>query len=243
MTLWLSRAAGALLTVATLVGTVALAGCMTSAAPSAAVAGLPSTTERAAAVRLDFVGGSMCSGYAVAPNVFVTAAHCLMPGAELETMNSLGRPAEPAKLLHTIRAADHAFVVTDYTFTHYAPVVRMDPTLPHQGEKIHYWGNPLGIPDQYREGYVTGYCLMTICFPGLAESMGWTLATQTALLDIMGQRGDSGAGVLNADGELIGTISLIQHRFPAPFVPMGMVAFSFTDAQMAELEAVSGWRP
>lgn len=206
--------------------------------------GLPNPNERLAAVQIDFVKGQ-CSGYAVGPHLFVTAAHCFNEeSGAVETINAIGREPEPAAVIAKVAGeTDHVFVVTDYTFEHYARSVRLAPALPRQGERLHYWGAPLGVPDQYREGYVTGYCDMEMCFPGLAEFMGWPLDTQTALMDIAGQKGDSGAGLLNEAGDLIGIVSLVQHMFPPPFVPMAAITFSFTDEQLAELEAVSGWRP
>lgn len=209
--------------------------------------GLPNPDERKAALELRFVGGPPgvhCSGYAVDTHLFVTATHCLSDGAILETLNPIGSEPAPAKILYVVPSdTDQAFVLTDYTFEHYAPLVRMDPALPHQGERVHYWGAPLGIPDQYREGYITGYCALSICFPGLAEYMGIPLDTKTALLDIAGQKGDSGAGLLNEAGELIGIISLVQYEFPAPFVPMAVFPLAFTDEDLAFVELLNDWTP
>lgn len=205
--------------------------------------GLPDPNQRRGAVRIDFTDGGSCSGYAVGPHVFVTAAHCLADDAVVNTINGLGREPEKAAVIRTVEGKnDHVVVLTDYTFDRWARVVRHG-ALPLQGERLHYWGAPLGISDQYREGYVMGYCSLGLCFPGLAEYMGLPVDTKTALISISGQKGDSGAGLLNVAGELVGIISLVQYKFPPPFVPMAALPLVFSDEELDEIADLYTWSP
>lgn len=253
MNLWLPRILASVLGVAAFMGGVALLGCATSevSAPTTAAVSLPDPSERRAALRLDLVRlddkgelvPGVCSGHAVDTHMFITASHCLLTSdTRLVALTPFGREPAQVEILHMVASdTDQVFVLTDYTFEDYAPLVRMDPTLPYQGEKVHYWGNPLGLADQYREGYITGHCDLSYCFPGLGGLMAED--TKVALMSVMGQRGDSGAALLNEHGAIVGIVSLIQDRLPPPFIPLAVIEFSFTDEDLAMLAILNDWKP
>lgn len=142
-------------------------------------ASIPTHHElRATALRLEFAD-SVCSGTAIARDVLVTAQHCL--GRPLRTIN--GKPVKivgigrDSKDLATVR-------VTGITFTTWA---RFGPALA-QGDRVRWFGNPGGVADVYREGYVVR-------------------ATQDmVLVDARSYGGDSGSGVFDAQGRLVGVL-------------------------------------
>ena len=56
------------------------------------------------------------------------------------------------------------------------------------------------------------------------------------LLDVNGYYGDSGAGVFNTSGELIGVVSLLYQDNQNGYIKfMGMFPLKFTDAQWARI--------
>src|SRR5271154_3619660 len=113
----------------------------------------PTTT----AARLDFEDGT-CSGTIVAANTILSAGHCF---EDEEDELGYTPPPETMKvdgytvkiLAVTFDDNDHALVKVDYTFHKFAKLGKP----PSVGAHVHYWGNPVGMKNVYREGYVTGY--------------------------------------------------------------------------------------
>ena len=192
----------------------------------------PAFSAHEAAASLQVPDGA-CSGTKYLPHTVLTAAHCLSEGL-------VSVDGKPAKVLYTLAdKTDHVFVVTDLTFPGPFPTPRFTDGL-LQGTVIHFYGDPLGIPDQYRLGYVTGNCKADYCFPGLSGVLGLPTDYPVALLSVMGQHGDSGAGIYNADDELVGVVSLVQQEMPPPFVPMGALPFTFTAGEIATVALMDG---
>lgn len=157
---------------------VLVAGCaqVQSAHPRSEPVNVKTTT-----LRLDFENDGFCSGTAVGKQVVLTASHCLKRGALL-TVN--GKPVKVTA--REDDGKDHSLLWVNVTFTH---VAKMGGTL-QQGDSIEYWGNPMGITDQYRRGYVTGFIPENDAI--LFDSNGWF--------------GDSGAGIFK-DGKVVTTIT------------------------------------
>jgi V8-like Glu-specific endopeptidase len=160
---------------------------------SFAVQAIEPTTTTA---RLDFDYGT-CSGTIVAPNVILSAAHCFQE--EDDDLGVVSAPRETMKVdgyKVTILAVvyddnDHALVKVDTSFRHFAKLAKP----PAVGAHVHYWGNPDRVSNQYREGYVTGY------------------KHDAMLMNVNGFFGDSGAGIFNEAGEVVGVMSFISpHR-------------------------------
>ena len=174
--------------------------------------------------RLDFDYGT-CSGTVVGPQTILTAGHCLK-----EEENELGFEEPPPDTMKvdgykvTILAvvfdeADHALVKTDFVFKDWSKISRPPPV----SAVVHYWGNPDGISHVYREGYVTSY-------------------THGAMvMDVNGFFGDSGSGIFDEDGDLVGVMSFIQIKKynGLLFRLMGAYPLEFTPLQYAMMGVVA----
>jgi V8-like Glu-specific endopeptidase len=170
---------------------------------------LPFAVNAQTTARLDFNDGT-CSGTIVAPNVILSAAHCFEEEEDVMSYFGLAPQRTTMKvdgyqvkiLAYVSDDNDHELVRVDYTFKQYSRLAK----LPAVGAHVHYWGNPAGINNVYREGYVTGY------------------HNSAMMMDINGFFGDSGAGIFNSEGNVVGVISFIQVH------PHGGLKFSLMGA-------------
>jgi hypothetical protein len=194
-----------------------LAGCGCSTLPDTVVAVKP------AAFRVEFADG-VCSAAAVGPTTILIATHCLNH-AEIETVD--GRDA---KVLSRIDdGKDHTLLRLNIAFDRWAKFGRS----PVQGEDFWYYGNPLGMHDMLRKGYVAG------------------TEDGKLLMDVEGAPGGSGAAVFDRAGRVIGVVSEILQPYceyretPKGLPPiactnfrmMAMYPLAFTRKQLAEAEA------
>lgn len=134
---------------------------------------------KAATVRLEFSDG-VCSGTATGPNEITTASHCL--SARLVSING-----ERATLLHSRKVgSDITLIYVDRRNERWSAWRESEPV---QGEPIRYYGNPLGMADIVRHGYMAGQ-----------RGPVW-------LADVEIAPGDSGAAVFDSQGRIIGVVS------------------------------------
>lgn len=154
-------------------------------------------------VFLDFLFGSTCSGVIVGPNQIATAEHCITAGGVLIAVDCQPVVVKGAH----VTGYDQVVFDVDVTFPSHA---EWSKTLPAVGERVYFWGSPEGIGKLYREGYVAG----------IIQGM--------IVLDIEVGHGDSGAGVYDSKGRIIGTVSQfaphnehITHTRFAVVVPFG----------------------
>lgn len=124
-----------------------------------------------------------CSGTPVGRSTIRTAMHCFV-GGSLVRVN--GVPVQVRAVVD--KGADRAVVVlSGIVFDRWAT----EGPTPQAGDRVRWWGAPLGHPNVYREGVVT-----------------WA-GDGLLLVDAMVCVGDSGAGVFNARGELVGMVRAI----------------------------------
>ena len=167
-----------------------------------------------AAVRLDIAEGT-CSGTVVAQNVILSAGHCFKDDDEddLSDMptSMLVNGMEVKILAIVLDGNDHALVRVDFSFPSWVLI----GVPPKPGTHVHYWGNPAGINNVYREGYITHY------------------NHSAMMLDVNGFFGDSGAGIFDAFGHVVGVIGFINvsHHDGRAFTLMGADALEFTRQQ------------
>jgi hypothetical protein len=168
-----------------------------------------------ATVRIELVGLGSCSGTIIGPHAILSATHCFNDPASIKINEA------PAIVKdREDDGFDHTILVVDLTFAYWADV--SDWGL-RQGDTVFYWGNPGGELDWYRRGYVVGKD---------RDEDGKDLA----ILDVNGFFGDSGAGVFDSSGRVVGVVSLctFQSGYGVPFKMMGVYPFHFTAQQWAK---------
>lgn len=155
-----------------------------------------------------------CSATAVGPNQLLTAEHCISPTAVYSIPGS-GVLAVKS-ILHD--GADHVLLEVDKKFDVWAQINLVQPET---GSHVYIWGNPGDLSDVYREGTISG----------VVEEAGKVVV----LVDINGYFGDSGSGVFNEKGEVVGVISIINSQGLAPqFKMMGLFPFRFECKQLPD---------
>jgi uncharacterized protein Usg len=170
------------------------------------------------------IDGATCSGTIVAPSAILSAAHCFKeeadPIAKLFGVPTTQAPPPTSMLVDgykvyieaiTYDDADHALVKVIFVFKDHATLGKF-PTV---GSRICYWGNAAKQSDTYREGYVTSF------------------KHGDMIMDINGFFGDSGAGIFDASGKVVGVMSYLE-AFPRQgvvFKLMGASPLEFTPLQ------------
>jgi len=169
------------------------------------------------------IGEATCSGTAVARDVVLSAAHCFVEeddalGFQLPPPTTMLVDGYPVRIRAIVSDDnDHALVRVDFRFPAYA---RLSHRLPDVGKRVHYWGNPAKVQNVYREGYVTSY------------------KHSDMIMDVNGFFGDSGAGIFNERGQVVGVVSYIDphHAQGLIFRLMGAQALEFTPLQYAMMD-------
>jgi V8-like Glu-specific endopeptidase len=136
---------------------------------------------RATTLRLEFQRG-ICSGTAIAADVVLTASHCWSSGGMLTTVN--GQPVK-VKGIGRDKRDTMTIRVEGVKFEHIARL----GNLPKQGDRLRWWGNPQGVPDIYRQGYVS------------------RASQEGMIVDATICRGDSGSGLFTDDGRVVGVVT------------------------------------
>lgn len=131
-------------------------------------------------LRIEMENGGVCSATAVGKRLLLTAEHCL-DGTRIVAIN--GREAYALKIVRD--GKDHALVRVTERFNRWA---RMGQA-PEQGERVRWIGQPAGMERIYREGSVAG------------ENSGHTL------IDAQAYGGDSGSGLFDERGRVVGVLS------------------------------------
>lgn len=131
------------------------------------------------ALRLEFERG-LCSGTAVGRDLVLTAAHCF---ADNRLLRINDREAYALKIVRSGR--DHALVRVTIQFQQWATV----GVNPRAGEAIRWIGNPAGLRSVYRFGYVVH------------------VGSREILIQAPVFGGDSGSGIFNERGQLVGVVT------------------------------------
>lgn len=161
----------------------------------------PAYANKDAVHRIETLGGGVCGATAVGKHVLLTAAHCIGPTDRLLIIDGTGVSIHHIE----VDGSDHALIVVAQTF----PVHVSLGKPPKQGDRVHWWGNPAGWADMYRTGVVAGL------FEG-----------GNTAIDANGWLGDSGSGVFNARGELVGVVSAIAGQQIFKFTVMYQIRYT-----------------
>lgn len=160
------------------VGFVLMVVACASVAPKKAPQVDPEEAAHRHAVVLEFTDNTLCSGTVVGPHTILTVKHCVDRYPWVAMVNGT-----PANIERThMDGGDQARIDVDLTFDTWAVI----GAPAKQGDRVFLYGNPLGLRDLLRRGYIAG-------------NAGPFLA-----VDLISGGGDSGAGVFNERGEVIG---------------------------------------
>lgn len=135
-------------------------------------------------------GSIVCGATSVGPDVIETASHCL--GVKLASIN--GVPVEMVRS-EQVGVDRTRVVVTGIRFDSWPRMAK-----PAQGERVRWWGQPMGWAFVYREGVVA-----FVADDGMA-------------VDATICRGDSGSGLFNDRGELVGVVSQMTNDSGCTFM-------------------------
>ena len=131
-----------------------------------------------------------CSATAVAPHALLTAAHCVTN----TNLVYLDKEKSPTYIVAELPdGADHIIYIVQRTFTDFMPMVER-PMV--KEEPVHFWGNPGHSRDVYRDGF----------FKDMLYEPDFKYTFQHFMLPTFG--GDSGSGVMDAEGNVVAVISL-----------------------------------
>lgn len=133
--------------------------------------------------RIGTQDGGLCSATAVGREVLLTAKHCI---AENDSVVYLGDKRVTIRHIE-VDGRDHALLWVDERF----PVWAQRGPTPHKGDALSFVGNVDGFDQFYRSGQMAGWY------------------SSAMLLDMTCGKGDSGAGVFNESGQLVGMISAV----------------------------------
>lgn len=150
--------------------------------------------------RIGTIDGGLCSATAVAADVLLTAKHCIK-----DTDDALLLEGKAVAILRQeADAHDHVLLRLRHNFRAWAkpgPSVKV-------GQDVQMRGNVEGFNQFYRRGYVAGW-------------YGSAL-----MMDMEIGKGDSGAGIFNMKGELVGVVSAVYKGPHARFAVAYPLAFS-----------------
>lgn len=154
-------------------------------------ASLPSHDElKDLTLRLQFTDG-LCSGTKIGPNTLETAKHCMT--GPLVLVNDVA-----VEVLDVKETGKDRVEVT-LEGVNWKRWAKRGPEM-KQGDRVRWWGNPHGEPDTYREGYVS------------------RVREDVVLIDATVCHGDSGSGLFNERGELVGIVSAMTDGYGCTFM-------------------------
>lgn len=178
-------------------------------------------------VTRDLKDAKGCTATAIAPHALLTAEHCDLkdsPGAKLfiDTGDPMYSEATQYRITAKIfDGSDHMILLVSGPA--FNAVLPYELEEPQQAEDVIWWGNPAGIPDQLREGYVMGQMPGVPPFQKAAQRM-WLVGAPAI-------PGDSGSAVIDANtGHLVGVVTYAINGGEL----MGMFELHFTPGQIAQ---------
>jgi S1-C subfamily serine protease len=158
-----------------------------------------------------------CSATAIGPHAVLVADHCVEGDVRAVELGD-----RTVNVVSVIRdGADHALVIVEADFKRWAKVGKP----PRPGDEVYFQGIPRDFGKLLRFGRVSGWGT-------LPDAEADPVLSQPILyVDIQVAPGDSGAGLFNHRGELVGVVSIQTWQGTGPANFMGSLAFRFTPEQ------------
>jgi hypothetical protein len=167
-------------------------------------------------------GTDECSATAIGPHAILTASHCgAQQNLDTEKVSIDGK--DVIVIGKPIRDGnDHVIYILNIRFKHYATI---STQLLNVGDEVFIIGNPGGLRDILRKGYVVGYRKDR---------------NDSNLIDILYDMnvfyGDSGSVIFNSDGQIVGVLSFTLFKiedFAGPSIKlMGGHPLGFSSEQL-----------
>lgn len=140
------------------------------------------------------IKGAQCSATAIGPHALLTATHCEEPTDDL-MIQGVDTDVTITKRIRD--GQDHTiYLVSGVTFDNFVSVDTQHEL--QMGESVYIFGNPGEISDSYRHGYFSTLSVNTDPFSSEPD---------TLLFDMSVWYGDSGAGIFDSNGDLIGIVT------------------------------------
>lgn len=168
------------------------------------------------------IGPYGCSATAVGPYRLLTAAHCLPDGKAAKLLVD----GEMCEVWRTeLDGFDHALLTLGQHCKQdsFARIGKRVATC----EEVFMFGNPGILSDQLRVGRAAGFGVL----PREVWSDGKVYSTLFQSFDINAGPGDSGAGLFNRRGEVVGVISITTFMWNSPANLVGAYPLHFTPKQ------------
>lgn len=189
--------------------------------PFVSCAKTPLQASRDSYVELHVEGhGFTCGATAVGRRTVVTAEHCVTEdGKFVAGLTVDGQP--PVKII--LDGQEHALILVAQDL-HKRPVKLANKPVAI-GDKLFVYGRPMDMGLLFREGIYSGNVLLSGMLPN-----NWRVTS------IMGAPGDSGSGIFDKDGRLVGSVSIGLNIavFGPAWSPLGWHDYNFTAAQWKE---------
>lgn len=164
---------------------------------------------------------ALCTAYAISPHALLTADHCIQQDMKIyidQPKIKLIKDSYISEILFD----HHDHIIIIFPNEVFKDFLEYNPAEPLQGEHVYFWGNPKGLTDQYREGYVSGY-------KKIVDPEEIDLNTPIYLFVFNVIPGDSGSPIFDSsDGHLVSLITYSE--FDGHFG--GGYNFAFTKEQI-----------
>lgn len=173
-----------------------------------------------------------CTGYAIGKHAILTAQHC--DGDNLKV--TLDDNQQVNVLQKEYDGADHVIWMVDGPEMKDTVAAEVNHAkAPVQGEHVISWGNPTGVEDQYREGYVAGL-IPHVPTPAQQDGTQDQKVIPTLyVFDMAGNHGDSGSAIFDAnDGHIVALCTYGLGDVAPTF--MGGYALQFSKTQLKQAE-------
>lgn len=149
-------------------------------------------------VHLIFSSGASCTGTVVGKRTILTASHCHQEnsGGDSSLTHVDFRKVSQVRIVED--GNDHSLIFLGHEVVS-KRVSTIAPRMADVGTEVYVWGNPGALTYQLRVGRVAGIL-------GANVAAGFKVPFNTATIDMNNFHGDSGAGIFDYQGRIVGVL-------------------------------------